>query len=116
MLISTKVHYNSQHPLKPKANPPSNFSRGLQMVEHKPEAVLGQARSETKKCQQIVIDPLLSPEGFCTIPNRKKHGVVSDFQLLGNLVTFTQHSITQYTCMKKVEFQNLTLRFLLAQG
>lgn len=27
--ISTKVHYNSQHPLKPKANPASNFSRGL---------------------------------------------------------------------------------------
>lgn len=48
--ISTKVHYNSQHPLKPKANPTSNFSRGLQMVEHKPEPVLGQARSETKKC------------------------------------------------------------------
>lgn len=47
--ISTKVHYNSQHPLKSKANPASNFSRGLQMVEHKTEPVLGQARSETKK-------------------------------------------------------------------
>lgn len=33
-----------------KVNPTSNLSRGLQMSEHKPEAVLGQARSETKKC------------------------------------------------------------------
>lgn len=47
---SAKVHYNSQHPLKPKANPASNLSRGVQTAEHKPEAVLGQARSETKKC------------------------------------------------------------------
>lgn len=47
--ISAKVHYNSQHPLKPKANPASNLPRELQMAEHKPEAALGQARSETKK-------------------------------------------------------------------
>lgn len=58
----------------------------------------------------------LSPEGFCTIPNRKNHAVVSDLQLLWNLGTFTQHSVTQYICMKKAEFQNLTLKFLLVQG
>lgn len=59
--ISAKVHYNSQYPPKTKANPASNLSRGLQMAEQKPQAVLDQAKYETKICQQTVIASTFCP-------------------------------------------------------